>query len=163
MKATLPAIKDYHPESKVWIYASTKELNQHQKEIIQHSLNEFTKTWTAHDVSLRASGWIEYDRFIVLCVDESKTGASGCSIDKSVHFIQELENEHGLSLFDRLNVYYFENGRIEKIHFTDLQNPDQNVIKPETLIIDTSVSLFGVYKNDFVKKASKSWVSKYLR
>ena len=49
---------------------------------------------------------IRYNRFIILIVDESHAGASGCSIDKSVHFMQQLEQEYGINLFDRFNLAY---------------------------------------------------------
>jgi len=47
-----------------------------------------TISWTAHNNQLKAKGEIRYNRFLILIVDESQAGASGCSIDKSVPFYE---------------------------------------------------------------------------
>jgi len=61
---------------------------------------------------LKAKAEIRYNRFLILIVDESQAGASGCSIDKSVNFIKKLEQEFGINLLDRFNLAYREGEKV---------------------------------------------------
>ncbi|MGN6639512.1 MAG: ABC transporter ATPase, partial [Mucilaginibacter sp.] len=93
----------FSEHSRVWIYQSNRELTDNETSRLLDLLNKFAAEWTAHNHQLKAKAEIRYNRFIVLIVDESQAGASGCSIDKSVNFLKGLEQEFGISLFDRFN------------------------------------------------------------
>jgi len=102
----------FSENSRVWIYQSDKKLADTLVQQIQQHLDAFTAEWTAHNHQLKAKAEIRYNRFFILIVDESQTGASGCSIDKSVNFMKRLEQEFGLNLFDRFNLAYREAGEV---------------------------------------------------
>lgn len=90
----------------MWVYQSDKKLTDEVVQQIQQQLNSFTAEWTAHNNQLKAKAEIRYNRFLILIVDETQAGASGCSIDKSVRFMQNLEREFNINLFDRFNLAY---------------------------------------------------------
>src|ERR1700712_476692 len=90
----------FSENSRVWVYQSDKQLSDADVIKLQVQLDNFTTGWTAHNNQLKAKAEIRYNRFIVLIVDESQAGASGCSIDKSVHFMQQVEQQFGIKLFD---------------------------------------------------------------
>jgi len=92
--------------SRIWIYQANRVLNPVEQEQIQRRLNDFTSQWQAHGHQLTALAEIRYHRFIILMVDEARAGATGCSIDKSVNLMKELEDEFNINLFDRLNIAY---------------------------------------------------------
>jgi len=96
----------FSENSRVWIYQSDKELTDAQVIQLQVQLDNFTTGWTAHNNQLKAKAEIRYNRFIILIVDESQAGASGCSIDNSVHFMKQIEQQFGINLFDRFNLAY---------------------------------------------------------
>src|ERR1700759_2190076 len=96
----------FSENSRVWIYQSDKELTDSEVALLQSQLDNFTTGWTAHNNQLKAKAEIRYNRFIILVVDESQAGASGCSIDKSVRFMKDIEQEFGINLFDRFNLAY---------------------------------------------------------
>jgi hypothetical protein len=98
----------FSPQSRVWIYQSDRKLTDQEVQQIQPELDRFTTNWTAHNNQLQAKGEIRYNRFFILIVDESQAGASGCSIDKSVHFMQQVQQHLGINLFDRFNLAYRE-------------------------------------------------------
>jgi hypothetical protein len=102
----------FSENSRVWVYQSDRQLTDHEVEQIQTELNSFTTGWTAHNNKLKAKAEIRYNRFLILIVDESQAGASGCSIDKSVHFMQHLEQQFGIKLFDRFNLAYREGSEV---------------------------------------------------
>ncbi|GAB3929826.1 ABC transporter ATPase [Mucilaginibacter myungsuensis] len=96
----------FSENSRVWVYQSNRELTAAEAAEIQTEMDSFTISWTAHSSQLKAKAEIRYNRFLILIVDESQAGASGCSIDKSVHFMQHIEQKFGISLFDRFNLAY---------------------------------------------------------
>src|SRR3954466_6970271 len=97
---------EFSQHSRVWIYQADKKLTGEVVQQIQQELDKFTTGWTAHNNQLKAKGEVRYNRFLILIVDESQAGASGCSIDKSVHFMQQIEQAFGINLFDRFNLAY---------------------------------------------------------
>ena len=102
----------FYENSRVWIYQSDKQLSDEQITQIQQHLDAFTTQWTAHNNQLKAKAEVRYSRFLILIVDETQAGASGCSIDKSVHFMQQIEQKFGINLFDRFNLAYREGNEV---------------------------------------------------
>lgn len=94
------------PKSKIWIYQSSRPFNNIEALAIQQELENFTQQWAAHGQGLKAYGTLYYQQFIILMVDETAHGASGCSIDSSVHFLKDLQKKYKATLFDRLNMAY---------------------------------------------------------
>jgi hypothetical protein len=103
---------EFSESSRVWVYQANRRLTDADVQQLQPELDQFAKLWTAHNHQLKSKAEIRYNRFIILIVDESQAGASGCSIDKSVRFIQTLEQEYGISLLDRFNLAYREGDEV---------------------------------------------------
>ena len=108
----IPLHMQFSENSRVWIYQSDRKLTEEQTAQIQQHLDAFTTQWTAHNNQLKAKAEVRYNRFLVLIVDETQAGASGCSIDKSVHFMQQIEQKFGINLFDRFNLAYREGAEV---------------------------------------------------
>jgi hypothetical protein len=89
------------PTSRIWIYQSNREFTVTEIAKIGSATHAFLNSWTSHDEALPASYTILYNRFLVIAIDDSQVSAGGCSIDKSMHFIQQLEKEFSVSLTDR--------------------------------------------------------------
>ncbi|MDB5023257.1 MAG: transporter ATPase [Mucilaginibacter sp.] len=102
----------FSEQSRVWIYQSDKELYDEQAKQLMDQLNNFAAEWTAHNHQLKAKAEIRYNRFLILIVDESQAGASGCSIDKSVNFMKKVEQQFGIHLFDRFNFAYRDDEKV---------------------------------------------------
>ena len=64
---------NYSPDSKVWIYQSSRPFTEEEIIAINDQLAIFTKQWTAHNAQLQAQGNIIEDRLILLIVDETHT------------------------------------------------------------------------------------------
>jgi hypothetical protein len=95
--------KNLDPGSRVWIYQSNKEISTETATLLKKEIADFVSQWTAHNHALKAWGDLIENRFIVLMVDESQAGASGCSIDKSVAFVKYCAEKSALDFFDRFN------------------------------------------------------------
>lgn len=104
--------KDMPPHSRVWIYQSNKEFTPSEIERIKNKSEEFVAQWTSHDQLMKACIEIFHNLFVIVCVDEKTAPASGCGIDKSVKFVQQLEKDFSVSLLDRMNMAYRKDGKI---------------------------------------------------
>lgn len=102
--------------SRVWIYQSNRPFTATEEEAIKSILNEFTGQWQAHGEQLAAASEIRYSRFIILIVDESQAGASGCSIDKSVNLMKDIEKQFNVNLFDRFDIAYRDGNQVLSTH-----------------------------------------------
>ncbi len=130
----------FSENSRVWVYQADRELTTAEVEQIKAQLDKFTTAWTAHNNQLKAKGDIRYNRFIILIVDESQAGASGCSIDKSVHFIKHLEQAFHINLLDRFNLAYRKGSEVfsaPRAQFEALLK--QGNINTETIVFNNLV------------------------
>lgn len=106
---------EFSSQSRVWVYQADRKLTPGEALQVQMHMDNFTRGWTAHNHQLRAKAEIRYNRFLILIVDESQAGASGCSIDKSVNFMKQLEQEFGINLFDRFNLAYRDGEEVKSV------------------------------------------------
>lgn len=154
----------FSPDSKVWIYQSSRPFTQDEINILQEQLESFTKQWTAHNAQLKAHGDIIEDRIIYLIVDETHTSASGCSIDTSVHFIKSLENKFNIGLFDRTLFNYLKEGVISTAHLNELPELfSTQVINMETIVFDPLVNSKSAFDAHFKTTLGKSWLKNFAQ
>lgn len=122
---------ELNPNSKVWVYTSSRVFDATEVNFINDSLAVFIPQWAAHGSKLIGNGVVHKSRFIILSVDESQVNASGCSIDTSVHFIKKLGSELGVDFFNRMDMVIENGGKMETIHVSDLKDyKDAEVYNP---------------------------------
>lgn len=150
--------KELSDASRIWIYQAKEELTADILPQLQVELDNFARQWVSHSNALRAKAEIRHNRFLVLIVDESQAGASGCSIDKSVHFMQAVERKFDLNLFDRMTFTYEKDGQIHAASrdvFADLYK--NGSINDETIVFDNLIKTKGQMQTDWRKKLGDSW------
>lgn len=159
----LTDFKDLPGHSRIWIYQSNRSFTDAELEEIEQSLSAFLKEWTAHGSELHAGFEIRYKRFIIIGLDQSNTGASGCSIDTSVHFIQSLEQKYNVILLDRMNVS-FKQG--EFIAYKPLQDfkrmAKEKAISKNTIVFNNLVASKLEYLENWEVPASDSWHARFV-
>jgi hypothetical protein len=148
----------FSENSRVWVYQSDKELSSAEVIELQIALDNFTTGWTAHNNQLKAKGEVRYNRFIILVVDESQAGATGCSIDKSVHFMKQVEQHFGINLFDRFNLAY-RNGEeilsVPRNTFEELLT--KKTITAETIVFNNMVQTISELQTKWEVPLKDSW------
>ncbi|MDB5015935.1 MAG: transporter ATPase [Mucilaginibacter sp.] len=148
----------FSENSRVWVYQSDKKLSDTEVQQIQSLLNEFTTGWTAHNNQLKAKAEIRYNRFLILIVDESQAGASGCSIDKSVHFMQQLEKQFGIKLFDRFNLAFREGNEVLSAPRHDFEALlKQGSINTDTIVFNNMVQNLNELQTKWEVPFKDSW------
>ncbi len=156
-------------DSKVWIYQSDRLISPQQVKLINEDLFNFLDHWTAHNVQLPTFGKVYYDRFVVLFADDRRTGTSGCSIDKSIHFIENLEQKYGISLLGRTKVAYINdssNFSESDIRIADLNQlntlQETGQINYQTRIFDNLVKTKGEFLTQWIKPLEHSWHKRFV-
>jgi len=149
--------------SKVWIYQSDKEFTYDELDIAREDIYTFLNDWTAHSRDLACYGNIFHKRFLAFFVDETNSYASGCSIDKSVKFVEYLGNKLNKDFFDRMTYAYMIDEEIYTIPHAELKNAhSENKINDETLFFDNLVKSKGEFLKQWIKPLNSSWHKKFL-
>ena len=170
MTATTPDL-DYKKSSifqladhaRVWIYQANRPFSEREQIVLTSQINGFVYEWAAHGRDLLASGGVLLNQFIVLAVDERKTGASGCSIDKSVNFMKDLAAQYDVSLFDRLTFTYLKNEQVETATSSDFKRLfTEGVISKDTLVFDNLVNNVGDLRTTWLKPLASSWHKRFV-
>src|SRR5258705_8960734 len=92
---------NFHTDSRVWIYQSSRLFLLSEALEIEILLKEFSASWLSHGVPVKGAGYLFFGQFIILMADETATGVSGCSTDSSVRLIKQVEQRFAVNLFDR--------------------------------------------------------------
>lgn len=144
--------------SRVWTYQSDRLFTAEELPKIETQIQQFARSWVSHSNQLQAFAEIRYDRFVVLMVDESRAGASGCSIDSSVRFMQQLGQEYGVDFFNRMLFAYQKGGEVfsvPRMEFVALYKAGK--INDDTLVFDTLVKTKGDLDTKWLKPLGESW------
>ena len=139
-------------QSRIWIYAAEQKLTQDQENHILKVISAHLQNWEAHKVPLTAGVTILENRFIVVALDESENGASGCSIDTLQKLIQNLEKELSVSLLNRMNVFCKIEDEIHCIPSFKLSA----FANKDTLFYDLTI-LTKSDLNSYLKPISEGW------
>lgn len=146
---------------RIWIYQADRELTEGEKEHILDKLSGFTSQWKAHGKALAAKAEIRYNRFVVIMVDDSVAPPTGCSIDKSVHLLKEIESELGITLFDRMQVAYRDNEDIKAVPRMEFERlVATGEVTDETVVFNNLVASYPELKTAWEVPLRESWHAK---
>ena len=158
--ATLHALPDH---ARVWVYKSALPFTEEQRALMLVRGSAFVHSWATHGTALLGAVEILYDRFVVLAVDEQRVAASGCSIDTSVRFVQDIERELGLSLTDRMVVIYENGDAIKSCRVPEIdQLLKSGELTADTMVFDDLVATKGDLDARFRLPLSQTWMARYL-
>lgn len=157
------AIENMPGRSRIWIYPSSRQLTTDEVSIISDELNQFCEKWSAHGHQLLTSYKIIHKRFILLSVDEEVSGASGCSIDSSVHLIQNLGKQFNIDFFDRTAIPFLINGEVTTYPIKDLKTIFlEGRIGSKDYTFDLLTPTLEQWNIRGILTVENSWLSRYL-
>lgn len=149
--------------SKVWIYQASRSFTENELEEITSKLNTFIENWTAHGSDLQSGYEIKYKRFIIIGLNQNLNAASGCSIDASVHFIQQLEKDYNVDLLDKMNVSYKQGEFVAYKTLKDFRKmAKQKAVSKNTIVFNNLVTNIAEYKENWEVPAKDSWHNRFL-
>ncbi len=149
--------------ARVWIYQANRSFTDDELSVIQSKLDDFIAEWTAHGANLKAGYDIKYKRFITIGLDQNINAASGCSIDASVHFIQELEKEYNVDLLDKMNVSFKQGEFVAYKPLTDFRKMAKNrSVSKKTIVFNNLVTNKAEYLENWEVPAEESWHARFM-
>lgn len=155
--------KELPNSSRVWIYQASRSFTEKEIVEIQLEMNAFIQNWTAHGQDLKSGYEIRYNRFLIIGLDQSAQSATGCSIDASVHFIQQIEKKYDVELLDKMNVSYKQGEYIAYKNLIDFKKmAKQKAISKNTVVFNNLVATKGEYQEHWEVPASESWHARFL-
>lgn len=148
--------------SRVWIYQANRSFTEIEIEDIKSKLDVFIENWTAHGSDLQSGYEIKYKRFIIIALNQNLNAATGCSIDASVRFIQQLEKEYNVDLMDKMNVSYKQGEFIAYKPLNEFkQMAKQRAVSKNTIVFNNLVANKAEYLENWEVPASESWHSRF--
>jgi len=144
---------------RIWIYLSDKKISGELHTLITKDCTNFINEWNAHGTKLDSCFKIVHEHFLIFEVNEENHHASGCSIDKQVHLVKQLEQKFGISLLNRLLVAYrLNNEVIVKPAHEIKQDIKNNLLPPDTITFDISITNSLQFETEFEKPISSTWL-----
>jgi hypothetical protein len=145
-------------DARIWIYQSDRFFTAGEKKELESRLSEFVEKWTAHQRELSAGFSIVHDLFIIIGIDEKMAMASGCSIDKSVHIIRQLEADLKLSLLDRSRIACRKNDKVISVSKKEFENLlSTGEVNDETIVFNNLVDRKGELASHWEVPMRESW------
>jgi hypothetical protein len=150
-------------ESRIWIYQANRSFSEEEIEQLHSKIKAFIEAWTAHGKDLQAGFKIVYKRFIVIALNQNLNIATGCSIDASVRFIQELEQTYNVDLMDKMNVSFKQGEFIAYKPLKDFKTMAKNKsVSKNTIVFNNLVTNIAEFKENWEVPAKDSWHSRFI-
>jgi hypothetical protein len=149
--------------ARVWVYQADQKFTETAEKLIRERLVRFCEGWNTHGNLMPASFEIIENQLLVLAVDESRLGASGCSIDSSVKALRELESLLQINLTDQGKISLKKpTGELRVIPALGVKSRvNSGEIDAETAVINPLIQTKADLKNLW-QPVRNSWLSRYF-
>ena len=152
------------PHARVWIYQASRPLTEAELLPLLPRLAAFAEEWTSHGRQLAASAQFLHRQFLVIGLDEAVADASGCSIDASVRFVQELEQRLGISLLEKSRMAFLHNGELRLLTRPELRAAvAAGEVQPDTLYFNNTLTTKAQLDAQWPAPASQTWLASYFK
>ena len=161
LQEIIPA--DFYPQSKVWIYQSSRLFAMSEAFELEDMFNQFIENWKSHGAPVKGYANLFYGQFIVLMADETATTVGGCSTDSSVHLIKAIEQRFKVDMFDRQNLAFYIKDKVQLLPLAHLSHALQNgFVTANTLYFNNLVATKAALLNDWLVPAGQTWLGKRM-
>lgn len=155
--------KDLPANARLWIYPSNRPFSASELVEIHHKIKEFLSQWMVHGTYLKSGYEIRYRRFIILGVDQNFKAISGCSIDRSVAFIQELEKTYQINLLDKMNVSFRQGEFLVYKPLKEFRKMvKEKAVSRNTIVFNNLVNTKEEYLENWEVPVIDSWHHRFL-
>jgi hypothetical protein len=151
------------PRARVWIYQASRPLAESELMALLPHLATFADAWTSHGRQLAASVQVLHRQFLVIGLDEEVAGASGCSIDSSVRFVQELEQRLGVQLLEKSRMAFLVEGELRQLTRRELRAAvAAGEVGPDTLYFNNTIATKQQLDEQWPAPAGQTWLASYF-
>lgn len=151
----------FHPDSRVWIYQSSRLFGLNEALQIEDMLKQFIQGWHSHGTPVKGEAHLFFGQFIVILADETATGVSGCSTDSSFRLIKQIEKTFGVNMFERTSLAFIVKDKVQLLPIGQLQYAiDNGFISADTLFFNNVVLTKEELESNWIISAKDSWLTK---
>ena len=150
-------------QSPIWIFQANKMVDAGSIKKIEDDTINFLNSWTSHDFEIKSSFKILYNLFLIISVESDFSRPSGCSIDKLINFVKEINKLHNIDFLNRLNISYRHEDMIEVVNITQFKKLIlDGLISKDTIVFNNTIRNKGELNKNWETKALNSWHKKYF-
>lgn len=162
-EANLKLPAGFDDRSRIWFYTANRDLTESEIDFIQEKLAIFIPNWTAHNNRLKAFGQVFFNRVLLIMVDETQAGVSGCGIDKSVQFVENTGKQLGIDFFNRMIIGTKQNDTIEFMPLNLFVEKIKNgELATHTLVLDTLLTSKQEFDKYLFRPANSTWLKRFV-
>jgi hypothetical protein len=146
-------------DARIWIFASSAPLDPAAQRTLLDEVDAYLDDWRAHGEPLTCAREWRDERFLVIGVDQTAAGASGCSIDALFHILQRLQASLGVDLVGGGRVFWRDaGGSIHCAARADFARQGaEGSIDALTRVFDHTLTRAADYRAGFERDAQSSW------
>lgn len=153
------------PDSaRCWVFVADKPIPAAAATVLLDAVDRHLAGWAAHGVPLVCARDWQFERFLVVGVDEAATGASGCSIDALFRVIGAVQGQLGADLLASGRVAWRAQDR--QVVVSDRDDFEalalQGAVLPESPVFNTLAETVGQWRHERELPAERSWVAGML-
>lgn len=153
----------FHPDSKVWIYQSSRSFSDNEILEIEAMLKEFIIQWDSHGASVKGAAYLFFKQFIILMADTTDDGICGRSMDGSMRLIKDIEQRLSVNMFERTTLAFVVKDNVELFPLDKLQNTfEKGFINGDTLYFNNLVATKKELENDWIIPIKESWLTRKI-
>jgi len=153
----------FAPESRVWIYQSSRPFGEQEALEIDEQLHQFYSQWQTHGAPVTGWGKLIFGQFIVMMADETGNNVSGCSTDGMVRVVKSIERQYSVNMFDRLVLTFLVNGKAQMLPIGQVQYAlDKGYIDSTTPLFNNMVGTKKELLENWLVPLKDSWLAARL-
>lgn len=146
-------------DGRLWAFGLGREISEEETAELMVVVDEFLEGWAAHGAPLRCARDFRHRRFLLVSVDESSVGPSGCSIDAMVRVLRDVEGKLGTSIVDHTPVWFKDDEGIQCVTRSEFKAmAEKGTVSGGTAVFDNTVTRVGqVRRGEWERPAWESW------
>lgn len=151
--------ENFHPNSKVYIYQSSRQLRISEVMELEKLIKTFVDNWESHGAAVKGYANLFFEQFIVFMADDTDAKICGRSIDSIGRFAQEIEKEFSIQLLDRQSLAFVVKNKVELLPLSQLKySIENNFITSETLYFNNLVTNKKSFLTNWIIPIKQSWL-----
>lgn len=156
--------EDFDASSRVWIYQSSRIFGLSEALQIESMLEVFVENWKTHGTPVKGYANLLFGQFLIFMADETAAGVSGCSTDSSVRVVKEIETLFGVSMFDRLNLAFEKDGKVQMLPLQQINYAISNgFITGDTIYFNNLAQTKQDLLDKWLVPVKNSWLSSRIK
>ena len=156
--------KQLPDDAKLWVFPSSRKFYPQEIEGIKEKIEKFLADWDDQGILIRCSYKLEYDRFIIVAVDDSQNSLSLEAHNLLITFIIEQEKTLAIVLMDKMNVCYKQG---EFVQYKDLIEFKKMMkakgVSQKTIVFNNMITNKVDFKYNWEINIMDSWLGRFLK